>query len=395
MSLSAGAAPMPQGNYLIGGGFVEMGDSNRHSDHGLGLNLGVGFLLEDRPGEAIEISITGVERDRDVDGRSDYQQSVFVNWLKAFDAKYIILDATPYVLLGGGGIREDVRGRDHLHAGVDGGAGLRFELPIEGWLLRTEALAQLQLNNDSVSGHDTLIDYQARVLLQVPIGAWRMPSFESSAPELPPETATGTPRCESSFYDPVSGREICSTDSDRDGVVDEADICPQTPRGAPVDARGCPANVDTSAVADQDGDGVPDVSDQCPTTAPALTVDAKGCVVQQTVTLESIRFDTGSALLTPGAKTVLDGLARTLRGQTNLFTQIRGHTDDEGVASFNQLLSEQRAGSVRQYLIQKSVPSSRLSSKGLGESEPMVPNDTSENREKNRRIEFILSISGS
>lgn len=386
---------MPEGNYLIGGAFVEMGDSNRHSDHGLGLTLGAGFPLDGRRGEAFEISIAGVQRDRDVDGRKDYQQSLFVNWLKAFDARYIILDATPYVLLGGGGVREDVRGRDHLHAAADAGAGLRFELPVQGWLLRTEAVAQLQFNKTSVPDHDTLIDYHARVVLQIPIGRWSLPSFSGSAPETPPAEVSATPRCASSFYDPVSGRDICSTDSDRDGVVDEADVCPQTPRGAPVDAQGCPANVNTSLVADQDADGVPDTSDQCPTTAPSLAVDAQGCVVQQTVTLESVRFDTGSALLTPGAKAILDGLARTLRGQTNLFTEIRGHTDDEGVASFNQLLSEQRAGSVRQYLIQKSVPSSRLAAKGFGEAQPMVPNDTSENREKNRRIEFILSISGS
>ena len=387
------AAPMPEGAYLVGGGFFELGDSDRQSDNGLGLNLGLGMTLDGRRGEALELAITGLERDRDVDGREDYQQSLMVTWLKAFDAKYMLLDATPYTLLGAGGIREDVRGDDHLHLAGHGGAGVRFALPIDGWLLRTEALAQLQLNDESVPNNDMLLDFQVRIGLQVPIGKWSMPIRQPDHVDDAP-LAEVPPPCEGAVYDPISGRQVCASDEDRDGVVDEADACPQTPRGSPVDVRGCPASVDSSSVQDKDADGVIDSADKCPLTAPSLVVDANGCVVQQSVTLESVRFETASALLTEGAKSILDGLAKTLRNQTNLFTQIRGHTDDEGQASVNQVLSQQRAESVRQYLVKKAVPSSRLTAQGLGESQPIVPNDTSEGREKNRRVEFVLTVRG-
>ena len=73
---------------------------------------------------------------------------------------------------------------------------------------------------------------------------------------------------------------------------------------------------------------------------------------------------------------------------TRLRIQINGHTDDVGDVASNQDLSEQRAKSVYEFLIEKAIDPSRLKYKGFGESKPMESNDSPEGRAKNRRTEF-------
>jgi outer membrane protein OmpA-like peptidoglycan-associated protein len=70
--------------------------------------------------------------------------------------------------------------------------------------------------------------------------------------------------------------------------------------------------------------------------------------------------------------------------------QISGHTDDIGDKTYNQKLSEQRAASVVQYLIDEGIPKEQLDTKGFGEAKPQVPNSSPENKAKNRRIEFEI-----
>ncbi len=70
--------------------------------------------------------------------------------------------------------------------------------------------------------------------------------------------------------------------------------------------------------------------------------------------------------------------------------EISGHTDDIGSASKNRWLSRRRAWSVANYLVAAGIRESRLTAVGYGEDKPLVPNDTDENRAKNRRIEFNL-----
>lgn len=390
LATSGFAEDAPKSWYLTGGGFFELGDTHRGSDNGLGLSLGGGTQLAGRPGESLEVTLNALKRERNVDGRQDYGQSVFAHWLKRFDAKYLLLDAQPYLLFGGGAIREDVRARDHYHAGADAGIGARLKLPIEGWLLRTEALMQAQLNDRSVPNHDFLLDFHVRLGVQIPLGWQPAPSH----PGLLDDPAIAPPEapCEGGVFDPVSGRYICSTDSDRDGVADAADQCPGTARGWPVDSQGCTAKVDDGSAQDEDGDGVIDAADACRGTAPSLTVDATGCLVQQNAILDSVRFETGSALLTSGAKTTLEGVARTLRNQSNLRVRIEGHTDGEGGEQVNQILSQQRAESVRQYLIGKGAAPVRLSAQGYGESQPVADNRSAGGREKNRRVEFKVTL---
>ena len=78
----------------------------------------------------------------------------------------------------------------------------------------------------------------------------------------------------------------------------------------------------------------------------------------------------------------------TITGQSDLRIELAGHTDDRGSENYNKVLSTQRAEAVRQYLISKGVSSERLVAVGYGETKPVLPNDTDEGREANRRVEL-------
>ncbi len=173
-------------------------------------------------------------------------------------------------------------------------------------------------------------------------------------------------------------------DSDGDGVPDGQDECPDTPQGVEVDANGCPK--------DSDGDGVPDYLDKCPGTPSGSKVDANGCQIIEDlvlkVTTDHFKFD--SASLEPAMIKALDGVLGQINASTgdeNL--QIIGHTDSTGPDSYNQGLSERRAQSVANYLIQNGFPKTKLTVSGMGEKQPVADNSTREGRTMNRRVEIL------
>ena len=86
----------------------------------------------------------------------------------------------------------------------------------------------------------------------------------------------------------------------------------------------------------------------------------------------------------------LDKLVEILQKNPSIKIEISGHTDDKGELDYNQKLSQQRAESVLQYLVKKGVDKTRLIAKGYGESKPIVPNDSEENKAKNRRTEVRI-----
>jgi len=176
---------------------------------------------------------------------------------------------------------------------------------------------------------------------------------------------------------PVDARG-CELDSDGDGVVDRLDKCPGTPAGAKVDANGCEF--------DADGDGVVDRIDQCPNTPAGDKVDEVGCSFA--LRLE-VFFDTASAEIKPESFRDLDLAVNLMQRNEMVRGTIEGHTDDRGTEAFNLGLSQRRAASVRQYLIDKGVPASRLESVGYGESRPEADNATPEGRAQNRRVVLI------
>jgi len=104
--------------------------------------------------------------------------------------------------------------------------------------------------------------------------------------------------------------------------------------------------------------------------------------------IDNIFFEPNSFALRDESKTSLDQLVDLLKQNPSLKIQIGGYTDDQGSEEYNQVLSENRAKSVYDYLLKNRIESSRVSYKGYGESNPIAPNTTEEGRAQNRRIEF-------
>ena len=110
------------------------------------------------------------------------------------------------------------------------------------------------------------------------------------------------------------------------------------------------------------------------------------------VATQGIYFDTGSDRIRPESTPTLKEIAAMLTEHPDLKLLIEGHTDNVGAATANQALSEKRAAAVRQVLIDSfGVDADRLTTKGLGATKPVAPNDTPEGRQNNRRVELVRS----
>jgi outer membrane protein OmpA-like peptidoglycan-associated protein len=184
-------------------------------------------------------------------------------------------------------------------------------------------------------------------------------------------------------------------DSDNDGLNDgaEVNVYKTDPLKADSDGDGLndgdevnmhktdPLNPDT------DGGTVDDGIEIKRGTNP---MDAEDDVVKVGVPiiLEGITFATGKAEITSESGETLQKALRTLQTYPEISVEIGGHTDNVGSRSSNQRLSQRRAESVREWLIENGIDASRLTAVGYGEDQPAVDNDTPENRAKNRRIEF-------
>jgi outer membrane protein OmpA-like peptidoglycan-associated protein len=174
----------------------------------------------------------------------------------------------------------------------------------------------------------------------------------------------------------------CRIDSDGDGVYDDADRCPGTPPGTPVDATGCPL---PPVDGDDDRDGVPNSKDRCPNTPPPARVDAWGCEFTTELRLPGVNFETASATLLEESFAVLDGAVATLRRYPELRIEVAGHTDSRGADAYNRELSQRRAEAVRAWLVERGVGNA-LTARGYGESQPIASNATDAGRRDNRRV---------
>jgi outer membrane protein OmpA-like peptidoglycan-associated protein len=175
-------------------------------------------------------------------------------------------------------------------------------------------------------------------------------------------------------------------DSDGDGINDEEDKCPKEKGVARY--QGCP-------IPDRDKDGVNDEVDKCPdlpgTAAnngcPEIKAEVKKRIE---VAAKNIFFATGSTKLLVKSNKSLDDVAKLMSEDANLKLDIEGHTDNTGKADKNQVLSENRAKSVYDYLVKKGVDASRLKSAGYGQDQPIADNKTAAGRTQNRRVELKL-----
>lgn len=126
----------------------------------------------------------------------------------------------------------------------------------------------------------------------------------------------------------------------------------------------------------------------------ALTVDytTKTVTAENRVASKSeqIQFDFGKATISPSSYALLDKLANDLISSEGLKILLVGHTDNVGSEEQNQILSQARAESVKQYFLKKGIPSTRIDTEGKGSQEPIESNSTQAGRDKNRRVEIIL-----
>lgn len=192
-------------------------------------------------------------------------------------------------------------------------------------------------------------------------------------------------------YDGFEDEDGCpDLDNDDDGILDADDACPDEP--GPPENNGCP---DT----DRDGDGVPDRVDNCPD-EPGPPQN-QGCPEEQRVAieegqleiLEKVYFEFDSAKIQSRSYPVLDNVAAVLKAHPEIaLIRVEGHTDSQGPAAYNQRLSQRRAESVVRYLETKGgIDKDRLEAQGFGESQPLIPNATTDEEfAKNRRVEFHL-----
>jgi len=109
------------------------------------------------------------------------------------------------------------------------------------------------------------------------------------------------------------------------------------------------------------------------------------------VSMSDVLFDTGKYSLKPGAREKLAKVAGILLAYPGLDIQVGGYTDNVGSDEMNQTLSENRAGSVRDYLVQQGVLTNSVSARGFGNTLPVASNDNSSGRQQNRRVELLVS----
>lgn len=183
-------------------------------------------------------------------------------------------------------------------------------------------------------------------------------------------------------------------DRDGDGIPDQYDKCPDKPEDKDNidDGDGCPED-------DADTDGIPDAVDACPKEPGQKSSDPKknGCPsfikVEGNVVriLQQVHFATASTTILPESFPMLQEITNLLKANPGIKRMsIEGHTDNRGAAELNKTLSQGRANSVMNWLIQHGIEPARLEAHGYGLERPIEDNSTEDGRAKNRRVEFKI-----
>lgn len=118
---------------------------------------------------------------------------------------------------------------------------------------------------------------------------------------------------------------------------------------------------------------------------------SKQAVLDQALANRVVQFESGSAILTPAGRGVLDEMATAILKLNNPFIQVIGNTDNVGERESNVALSLARASTVKSYLIGKGIPAASLSVSGQGPDNPVADNNTDAGRARNRRIDFKIA----
>lgn len=329
----------------------------------------------------------------------------------------------PFVL-GGGGL-QSLRAKDSLGNDKDPvvyyGGGLKFALN-RNLSLRFDVRDNIAQKNKLLPGvddGDSVHNLELLGGLSVTVG--RTPWSEAPPDSDGDGLYDGQDRCPTVAGPKPDG---CPPppDGDGDGVPDASDPCPTEPEdGNPPDpSDGCPnkdldgdqiptptdlcptergVEPDGCPPKDSDNDGFLDPADKCPMQAETKNnyEDTDGCpdevpeeVAKFTGVIQGITFLTGKAAIRPASFPLLNDAVKVLQQYPALKIRISGHTDAVGTRERNLQLSEERAASVKNYLVQKGVDPNRVQTRGAGPDEPIADNKSPAGKAKNRRIEFEL-----
>ena len=233
---------------------------------------------------------------------------------------------TPYLVAGIGELKEDLdNSKDRDDTRLNAGLGLRKALT-ENLTLRGDLRALHGLDHSQTES-------MVNLALTWTFGAPEKPMQAQAAPEPEPAPIAPAPT---------------PLDSDNDGIVDANDLCPKTESGA--------------------------------------AVDEVGCVPMEEINL-LVEFGFDSANIHHTELDHIDEMGKFLQKYPDIKIKVEGHTDSQGVALYNDQLSQRRAVAVQQMLVEKfGIQKERINAVGMGQNEPVASNDTLEGRQKNRRV---------
>ena len=358
------------------GGYLFEGDQNFEDDNTPTFGLGLGYNLT--KSFSLEAAVNYID---DFDGRNNQGQVTEVEGLLyRLEGLYHFMPENalvPYIAVGAGNIALNPEvGRLDDTFGANYGVGVKYYVS-EHVAFRIDARHFIAFDQGLDEGNHTNNNLLYTAGMHFQIGG------ESAAPAPRDSDGDGVTddldKCPDTPKGVVVDADGCPVDSDGDGVPDYLDKCPDTPRGAAVDANGCPL--------DSDGDGVYDYLDKCPGTPRGVVVDEKGCPVSFTMQIE---FDFDKADIRPMYHNQLKEAADFINKYPANQILVAGHTDSKGSDAYNKKLSQRRADNVRKYLVNKfGISANKLVARGYGESQPIASNDTDAGRQQNRRVEVI------
>lgn len=376
--------PIQEGFYVAPMGSYVSPDAARDLDDGIGATLGLGY----RFGGSLALELAGYLVDLDPEsGSGDSTELSGAN----LNLLMMLPEDGPgfYGLIGlGYGETENPGGGSASGETFDIGFGYFFPLRFGDYdlALRAEARGRQTDNDDSgAPNYDrSFFEGVFNLGLHLPLGK----RMVMPAPEPEPvEVVEVAPVCSDGRDNDGDGLVDFPEDPGCSGSQDANETNPQCSDGRDNDADGKIDNDDRGCTGPQDDDE----TDACKEPVEGQPIDLAGCGVGDVVVLRGVHFDFDKARLTANAETILDTVVAALDEYPQITVEISGHTDSRGPEAYNQRLSEQRAASVRSYLVEHGIAADRLSSVGHGESRPVDSNDTDEGRENNRRVELRIT----